>query len=509
MTTDPHPAPPDPGRPTATSPQVPPQRPAPRTTPSSPRTDTRTGFCRITVVTPDRRVDLALPDDLPLTDIRPDILRLTGPHSAEDALAGHHLVLRDGTVLDTTESLAAQRVTDGEVLLLRPFADSLPPPVHDDVSEAVAAAVARDHTRWSDAHTRTAGLTGTAVLLALLAFALWQSPPGHVTHGLPAVLAASIAILLVALAGTRARIYGDRDAAAVFGTAALAHAAVAGSGLVPPSPGHGAGKLQFLTACVAVVLGALVLVIATPRGDSVFVAVLGAASLGVAVTFPVILAAARSVDAAALCLPAAVGLLAFLPGLSARWARLPSAFEPPRAAPGPYDPDETPSPPEPVDYARVAARSGRGHELLVGLVASCGLAVTAAAAVLAYTGDVWAQLLTLAAGLALLTRARLFQYTAQVAVCLTAGLATLTLLITGVTLSAPADGLHARVIWLTAALAAVAALFATTGLVVSRRGTTPFWGRLLEIVEAALLLTLVPLCLAVLGVYHGVRAMTS
>ncbi|RFU83329.1 type VII secretion integral membrane protein EccD [Streptomyces triticagri] len=467
------------------------------------------GFCRVTVITPDRRVDLALPDDLPLADLRPDILRLTGPHTAEEALAGHHFVLRDGTVLDTAESLAAQRVPDGGMLLLRPFADSLPPPVHDDVSEAVAAAVSRDHTRWSGAHTRIAGLTGSAVVLALLAFALWQTPPGHVTHGLPAVLAAAVCALLAALSGTCARVYGDHGAAAVFGTAALAHAAVAGSGALPPAAGHGAGKLQFLTACVGVLLVALILVVVTPRGDSVFVALLGAAVVGVAVTLPVILHGARSLDAAALCVPTAIGLLAFLPGLSARWARLPSPFEPPRPAPGPYEPDDTPPPPEPVDLARVETRSRRGHELLVGLVASCGIAVTAAAAVLVCSGDLWARLLTLAAGLALLTRARLFHYTAQVAVCLVAGLATLTVLIAGMALTPPADGLHARVIWLTVALAAGAALCATAGLAVAHRGMTPFWGRLLEIVEGFVLLTLLPLCLAVLGVYHAVRAMTS
>lgn len=38
---------------------------------------------------------------------------------------------------------------------------------------------------------------------------------------------------------------------------------------------------------------------------------------------------------------------------------------------------------------------------------------------------------------------------------------------------------------------------------------TPFWGRFLEIAETVVLLTLLPLCLAVFDVYHSIRALTS
>ncbi|TWV32456.1 type VII secretion integral membrane protein EccD, partial [Streptomyces misionensis] len=54
-----------------------------------------------------------------------------------------------------------------------------------------------------------------------------------------------------------------------------------------------------------------------------------------------------------------------------------------------------------------------------------------------------------------------------------------------------------------------AALVAALGLIVPRRGLSPFWGRFLEIVEGFVLLTLVPLALAVFDVYAAARAMTS
>ena len=44
-------------------------------------------------------------------------------------------------MLDARPSLPEQRVRDGEVLLLRAFAESLPPAVHDDVADAIASAV--------------------------------------------------------------------------------------------------------------------------------------------------------------------------------------------------------------------------------------------------------------------------------------------------------------------------------------------------------------------------------
>ncbi|MEV7023125.1 EsaB/YukD family protein, partial [Kitasatospora sp. NPDC093558] len=103
-----------------------------------------TGFARVTVVTPDRRIDVALPEDLPLADLYPDVLRLARATQPDGVPTGFHLVRRDGTVLDGGLSLAAQQVRDGDLLTLRPFAESLPPAVYDDVADAIAGAVAAD-----------------------------------------------------------------------------------------------------------------------------------------------------------------------------------------------------------------------------------------------------------------------------------------------------------------------------------------------------------------------------
>ncbi|MFE5510680.1 MULTISPECIES: type VII secretion integral membrane protein EccD [unclassified Streptomyces] len=477
-----------------------------------------TGFCRVTVVAPDGRVDVALPEDVAVADLYPEVLRLSGQTPAPGAPVGYHLVRRDGTVLDGGRSLAAQRIFDGELLSLRPFAESLPPAVFDDVSDAVASAVARDRALWSDALMRGAGLLGGSVLLVLLAFVLWTADPRHDMYGLPGILAAVTGVLLLALAAVRSRVYDDRGSAVALGVGALANAAVAGSGLLPLAAGQGIGRLQFLLACAAVLVFAVILTIVSPDGDGPFVAFVLASAVGLLVGFVAVLTNLKPSETAAVCAPLAVGALAFLPGLSTRFARLPIGFDPPRTAVGGYGTEAEPQ--GPVDAARIAAQARRGHELLVGLVGGCALVAVAAAAVLGFSENVWGQLLTLATGVAMSMRAHLFRYTAQVGCALGAGLGALVLLGLGLCLNPPLEliqdalkgdgtGLDIRTIWLSAAVAGVAALITAIGLIVPRKGVTPFWGRFLEIAETFVLLTLLPLCLAVFDVYHSVRAMTS
>ncbi|MGW3658412.1 type VII secretion integral membrane protein EccD [Streptomyces sp. NPDC005151] len=478
-----------------------------------------TGFCRVTVVAPDSRVDVALPEDIPVADLYPEILRLSGQSPAQGAPVGYHLVRRDGTVLDSGRTLAGQRILDGELLSLRPFSESLPPAVFDDVSDAVATAVARDRILWGDSLMRGAGLFGGSLLLVLLGFVLWTSGPRHDMHGLPGVLAAVIAVLALALACVRARVYDDRGSSTALGIGALTNAAVSGAGLLPLGEGQGIGRLQFLLACAAVLVAAVILMIAAPGGDGLFVAFVFAAAIGLLVTFIAIMTGMEPAETAAVCAPLSVGVLAFLPGLSTRFARLPIGFEPPRTTVGDYGTSE-PAPQGPVDADRIAAQARRGHELLVGLVGGCALVAVGAAAVLGFSDNIWGQLLALATGVAMLMRSHLFRYTAQVGCALAAGLGALVLLGLGLSLNPPTEmlreavagdstALDIRTIWLTAAVAGGAALITAIGLIVPRKGVTPFWGRFLEIAEACVLLTLMPLCLAVFDLYHSIRALTS
>ncbi|MEU6736894.1 type VII secretion integral membrane protein EccD [Streptomyces physcomitrii] len=479
------------------------------------------GFCRVTIVAPDSRIDVALPDDVPVADLNPEILRLAQQRPAEGGPVGYHLVRRDGTVLDSARSFAAQRILDGELLTLRPFSESLPPAVFDDVSEAVASAVTKDRALWSGDLTRAASLVAGAVLPALIAFVAWHGQLRHDMHSLPGILAAVAGVLLVTLACVRARVYEDRGSALALGLGALPNIGVAGSGLVTLAEGQGIGRLQFLLACAAVLVASVVLTLVSPGGDGPFVAFVLASLIGMLTTFLAILTDLAPTETAAVCAPLAVSALAFLPGLSMRFARLPIGFEPPNQGGTAYAPAPDPAPHAPIAPDRVAEQARRGHELLVGLVGGCALVGVGASVVLGFSSDVWAQLLALATGLAMLMRAHLFRYTAQVGATLAAGLAALVALGLGLALHPPAGyvreallkndttALDIRSVWIIAAIGATAALLSAIGLIVPRRGLTPFWGRFFEIAEAFVLLTLIPLALAVFDVYASARAMTS
>ncbi|MFE7626679.1 type VII secretion integral membrane protein EccD [Streptomyces castrisilvae] len=484
---------------------------------------TTTGFCRITVVAPDSRIDVALPDDVAVADLLPEILRLTGQETPPGAPPGYHLARRDNTVLDATHTLAVQRVLDGDVLRLRPFTESLPPAVFDDVADAVASSVRRDRALWSDQLLGVAGLFGGALLLVLMGFVVWFADPvQHDMHGLPGIVAAAVGTLLAVLAGIRARRYADRASAIALGLAALPHLMIAGSGILALDPGTGIGRLQFMLGCATVLLVSAGLVVAMPTGDAPFVAVVFASAVGTLATFFSIVTEARPRDTAAVCAVVAIGAIAFLPGLSARVAQLPIGYAAPRPATD-ADLDHEPGlgDPDPVDTDRIAAQARRGHELLLGLVGGCCVVVVASAAVLGFSSDVWGQTLALVAGLAMLLRARLFRYTAQVASVLSAGLAALGLLVLGLALNPPAEAvvkllmehdrgpLDIRTLWLAAAVTAGAALLTGIALVIPKKGLSPFWGRLSDLAEVLLLLALVPLCLAVLDVYSKARGMTS
>jgi type VII secretion integral membrane protein EccD len=481
---------------------------------------TTTGFCRVTVVAPDSRIDVALPEDVPLADVYPEVLRLSGHVQDESAPTGYHLVRIDGTVLDSSLPLTAQQVRDGDLLTLRPFADSLPAAVYDDVADAIATAVGTDRAQWSGPLMRISGLIGAFLLLTLLGFALWFSDLYHDMHSLPGVLSGVTALVLVTLAGVRARVYDDRGSAIALGLAALPHALIAGSGVIATSAHQGPGRVQFLVGCIAVLLASVVLVAVLPDGDSPFVAAAFVSAVGTLATFGAILTDASAREVAAVSAVVAVGVIGFLPALSSRFARLPVAFQSPAQVDGgrgrsAAQDDET------TAYEPIAARARRGHQLLIGLVGGCSAVVVGCAVVLGFTDSAWPQWLALALGLATMLRARLFQYTAQVLCLLIAGIVSLGLLVLGLALQMPmfifvheqlqhdTTAVDIRTVWLGASIAVGAALLAAIALIVPAKGVSPFWGRLLDLADGLLLASLVPLALAVLNVYATVRGLTS
>ena len=227
-----------------------------------------TGFCRVTVVAPDSRIDVALPEDVAVADLYPEILRLSGQSPAAGAPAGYHLVRRDGTVLDGARTLAGQRILDGELLSPAPL------------RRVAAARRLRRRLRRRRLRRRprphAAGATTSCAAPASPAASscssCWPSCSGSPTrpprHARPARHPGrrSPAVLLLALAGVRARVYDDRASAVALGLGALPHAA--GRRLRAaraPTRARAPGRLQFLLGCAAVLVASVILMIARPR----------------------------------------------------------------------------------------------------------------------------------------------------------------------------------------------------------------------------------------------------
>ncbi|WP_042390042.1 type VII secretion integral membrane protein EccD [Streptacidiphilus melanogenes] len=479
-------------------------------------TSATTGFCRVTVVAPDSRIDVALPEDVPLADIYPEVLRLSGQTQAEGAPTGFHLVRRDGTVLDSSLPLQAQQIRDGELLSLRPFAESLAPAVYDDVADAIASGVAEDRSQWGPTLMRGAGLIGGAVVLLLLAFALWFSDLQHDMHSLPGLIAGLASVVLIAIAGARARVYEDRGAALALGMASLPLAMLGGTGVVAPAQGEGPGRVQFLVGCIAVLLAATLLAALLPNGDAPFVAAALVSGVGMLATLVGILTNASAREVAAGSAVVAVGLVGFLPSLSSRFARLPVGFQAPQQRPSARGGENESRPA--LDLTRIALQARRGHELLVGMVGGCAAVVLGSSVVLAFTYNTWTEVLALTLGVSTMLRARLFTHTSQVMCLLVAGLGSLALLVVGLALHMPlfiftnmrdTSAVDIRTLVLAVGIAAGAAILVSIALVVPKKGVSPFWGRILDMVDGLTLAALVPIALAVLDVYGTVRGLTS
>ena len=127
------------------------------------------GLARVTISAPQRRVDVALPEHVPLAELLPEVLRHAGEGLADDGEKHGGWVLRrtDGVALATSQGLFPQGVRDGEVLHLVPAHNEWPELEYDDVVEAIAEGARRRGSAWTPASTRTATLVAAGVLLLI------------------------------------------------------------------------------------------------------------------------------------------------------------------------------------------------------------------------------------------------------------------------------------------------------------------------------------------------------
>ncbi|MEV4515001.1 type VII secretion integral membrane protein EccD [Dactylosporangium sp. NPDC049525] len=434
------------------------------------------GLARVTISSPQRRVDVALPDAVPLAELLPELLQHAGVGLADDGERHGGWLLRrgDGTALSTTTGLAGQEVRDGAVLHLVPARSSWPELEFDDVVDAIAAGARRQGVAWSPAATRAAALTAAG---AGLAVALTAAVRGD----LP--LLAAVSALVLILTGTVAsRAYGDALTGATLAAYGLPFAAAFGWLTAPPLAGADG---RTLLASTALLVAALLAGAGVAHLLRLFVAGATAALLGVAGAF--LAMQTRPAAAAAVVLAALVAGVAGTPLLAIRLGKLPM---PVVALPGDLTATGAGLGAAP-DRGRVFAAVARTDEMLTGMLLGCALAAAAAAVVLAHSRDVSGLALVAIAGLALLLRARMFVTVRHRVPLLTAGACALAAL----ALSAPPTPVLATLI------AAAATATALTGARAALRPMSPYAGRAADVLDILCLVSAVPLACAVLGLY--------
>jgi type VII secretion integral membrane protein EccD len=443
-------------------------------------------YCRVAVVAPHTRIDLALPVDVPVIDLLPMLLDYAG--EAHESGGGDHggwaLRAIGKGELDGGRTLRSLDVVDGDLLQLAAQSESTSPVVFDDMVDAIAAA-ARDQGSTRSANP---GIGSAAILVAALAAAV--AVLYRTNQSANAYISGAIAIVLLAIATATAKGAQARVAAVAIGAAGLPFALLCGSDAVPGAYGHWSLLLGCALSC-AYSLGAL---LSLGTGAAVFSAATTASVLGGLSALVAGLANEPADNVVAGTIAVAVGLLGFLPRLSIRLANLPITAVP-LSAEQLSEQDDT------GDLRDITTRARLAGEYLLGTLIGAAGTVALTAIVLIARNDTLSIALAAVgiAGVALRARSttRRGARVALLSASLAAGL--------GASLSIVY--LQPTQDFTTLLFADLAVLVVAIFLTVAapRMRVSPTLPRLVNAFEAILLVSVLPLAVGAIGLYGTLR----
>ena len=458
------------------------------------------GLARLTIRAPRRSLDLAIPYQVPLAELLPEVLRRAGEVGGEVGVGagpsgGWVLRRGDGTSLRGEVALAHQGVRDGDILYLVPRHLTWPEPQYDDVVEEIAEA-ARTHGRtWDATATRVVSLVAAGlVLITGLGTLLAVGPPRII----PAVAAAALSGALLAVGALLSRALGDGVVGAAAAGMGLPYAAAAGMLFaLGDASGLALTAEALLVGSCALLLAAALGAVGVGHGLRVFV---GGGTLGLAGLVGALLGIPLSgPGAAAILVVVLVAGIGLAPLLAVRLGRLPLPVV--TASPQILAAERRPARPE------VLAAVVRADEILVGSLTGVAVAAGVCVAILTTAGGVAAPLLGGLVAVALLLRARLFPAVAARLPLLVGGLVGLALTAAAV---AAASGSATRLLGVALAFTAVVALIATAATASRRRtGPSPYLGRIADILDVTTVVALAPVACAVLNLFSWVRSLAS
>jgi type VII secretion integral membrane protein EccD len=454
-----------------------------------------TVFSRVTVVAPRTRIDVALPAGVAVADLLPMLLEMA-KETTPDGGARHGgwcLAKLGDAPLDPSRTLASLGVIDGELLQLRRRTENPPPPLYDDVVDAIAEASPDSFRPWTKQTARRIGYFAGALALVLAAVAVLMTGPLFGGSAVGAAVAAGAAgVVAVTLGAVFARGYQEETTGVIIAAAGgLPMAFVSGLYIVP----GGIGRPSLLLASALTLIFAIVSGYLLQAGFTTFVAAgttaaIATLAFGIATVIahpaPGIAAGTAAVSLAA---------LSVLPRLTIQLARLPLPNVPGSAE----DLKEDTGFP---DYHSIERRAGRAHASMTGMIIGCGIAAAISAIITAGKGDVWAISMAIASTLVLLLRARTYANGSQAIALLATGmLAAGGIMVGWLFVSTTGE----RLLWVFGSLILLGAGALVLGVIFPDQRFSPPLRRTVEIFEAICIAVLLPLALAVMNLYGALR----
>jgi type VII secretion integral membrane protein EccD len=460
-----------------------------------------TVFSRVTVVAPRTRIDVALPADVAVADLLPMLLDMAREATPDGGVrhGGWCLAKLGDSPLDPARTLASLGVVDGELLQLRRRNENPPPPLYDDVVDAIAESDPDSFRPWTKETARRFGHIAGALALIAAAVAVFLSGPVFNGQGssLAAALTAGLtAIATLAAGATVARAYSAADTGVLIAAAgSLPMAFVAGFYIVP----EGAGRPNLLLGFVLMMIFAWAGILLIGHGVTVFVAAATGATLAAIAFLFATLIAHPVVGVAAATGAVALALMSALPRLTLQLAKLPMPTVPGSAE----DLKEDTGFPE---YAVIEKRTAVAHEYMTGMIIGTGVTAALCAIIAAGDGTIWGPIYAVVVALVLMLRGRAYANGAQAVALLASGmLAAAGILVGWLVESSELN----RVLFVFGTLAILGAGALVLGVIFPNQKFSPPLRRTVDILEAILIAAVLPLALAVMDLYIVFRGLIA
>lgn len=451
-------------------------------------------ICRITVVGPRGRADLAVPLSVPVVTLLPILLRHTGESPAPgDEPAPWVLQRLAGAPFDPAGTPETLDWREGEEFYLRPGGAALPELLFDDVADGLATMVTRRPGRWRPEFNRWLFLGFSIAALLLAAWIVLHPSAG--TGFLPLISAGVAALALLTgaiMAGGRTR---DAVLVQVLGLGGCGFAALAGGIAAAGVPGTlDLSSAAVLAGAVTTLIAAAVLLVARAVWASAipfatFGAVLAAAVLALVAEWLYLGLQLAQTQVAGVLSVVLVVLLTVAPRIAIRLARV-------RGPQLPWNADDLQVDIDPVAAREMQARTAVADDCVTIAALSAAVAIAAAQPFLVF-GGLFETVVGVLVATAVLLRARAFRGAWQRVPLAAAGGLGLALAAFAVITSFETTGQAV-------ALLVVAGVFVALLHAVVRppaRRLLPIWGHVANGLETVSAIAVVPALLQLFGVY--------